>query len=75
MAHKTEEEIITLLDGSPETHSAWVHKRSGRVYHVVGRVIIEATVEVGVIYQDDSQIRWMRPLNDFLEKFEEYRDT
>lgn len=49
--------------------SDYFHYRNHDKYHVVGLGIIEATQEVGVIYQKDA-FTWIRPLSSWLELVE-----
>ena len=49
------------------------HIKSGTIYGVAGIVFIEATMTVAVSYYNpygDADITFIRPLEEFLEKFE-----
>jgi len=72
MAHTSLEELAKrLADAGREVEvgGRYVHyKDSTKEYLVKSLVVIEATEEVGVIYeaQYDTRISFLRPLSDFL---------
>lgn len=75
MTHKSEEELALMLSLCPADNSRWTHKVSGKQYRVHGQIIIEAALVPGVIYgMDYSRILWVRPLAEFMEKFEEVKE-
>lgn len=53
--------------------TAWRHKKSGGMYVVTGVPILEANATPMVMYvghQDGDNLEWLRPVEEFLEKFE-----
>jgi hypothetical protein len=58
----------------------WKHKKSGTVYWIEGITLLEETLEPLVNYvkqaddngrpASENPIRWSRPVDNFLEKFE-----
>ena len=66
---KTKDELLVLLDKCPQIINWYRHKKSGAEVITWGRAIIEATGEPAVIYAHGN-IMWVRPLAEFLAKFE-----
>jgi hypothetical protein len=72
--HLSEQELSAQLEKAHQrvkVGALYAHYRDLKnPYRVVGLGIIEATEEVGVIYQKDvgSKITWVRPLNSWIEK-------
>jgi len=68
--HKTVEELRELLSREP-LGGTWRHKKTGRIYSILQKVIIEATLEPGVVYWCRGEwIPFVRPVTEFLVKFE-----
>lgn len=76
MAHLTQEELrarITDAEAAVERGAHYTHfKDPSHEYLVTGFAIIEATEEVGVLYeaQYDERITFLRPLSSFVEAVE-----
>ena len=76
MAHRTQEELrheLTEAAALVEVGARYTHfKDPIKEYLVVGFVIIEATEEVGVLYeaQYDERITFVRPLQSFIAPVE-----
>lgn len=67
---KTTDELQTALAKAPMS-GVWRHKKTGTVYSILQKVIIEATLEVGVVYWGRGDwVPFVRPLKEFLERFE-----
>lgn len=45
----------------------FVHTRTGGLYHIVNLVIIEATMQTGVVYANMDGICFMRPASEFFD--------
>ncbi len=71
--HLTLEDLGVLLQKAEEqvpTGSVWRHYRDNKgekPYTVTGHVITEADDSVAVLYTNDHQITFSRPLTEFLE--------
>jgi hypothetical protein len=50
----------------------YIHSKSGGEYTILDFVIIEATEEVGVVYQAEygEKLKWLRTLDNFTEAVE-----
>ncbi len=76
MAHRTQEELrreLTEAGALVSVGTRYTHfKDPEHEYLVTGLVIIEATEEVGVLYeaQYDERVTFVRPLNSFIEILE-----
>lgn len=67
---KTTAELRTLLAAEP-LGGAWRHKKTGRIYSILQKCIIESTLEPGVVYWCRGDwIPFVRPVSEFLERFE-----
>lgn len=70
----SEKALLEQMDECPEQREVWVHRKTGRMYEVVGRCIIEAAPEPAVLYQATGaalfKVIWCRPLKEWSEKFE-----
>ncbi len=76
MSHKSGKELKqSLVEAQKRVRlGKCYHHYKGQDYTVMGFVIIEATDEVGVLYQADSagleEISFLRPLEEFLSDVE-----
>ncbi len=78
MSHKTAPELKSLLAEAAELvprGSLWSHyKNPLHLYSIADLVIIEASEEVGVVYEAEYEslkgVRFLRPLSDFLAAVE-----
>jgi hypothetical protein len=56
----------------PEKESFWKHKDTGRIYQVIVVSNLSAT-RAGwvktVVYKDEYQKRWSRPMNEWHERY------
>jgi hypothetical protein len=50
----------------------WRHKASGHVYQVRDVAYLEADLSVVVTYEREGVV-WVRPLDEFLDRFEAYQ--
>jgi hypothetical protein len=67
---KTADELRVLLAAEP-LGGIWRHKKTGRIYSILQKVIIESTLEPGVVYWCSGDlIPFVRPVAEFLERFE-----
>ncbi len=52
----------------PRAGTRWGHLKRGTTYIVRGMCIIEATKDMGVIYQSEADgTTWVRPLSEFMD--------
>ena len=53
--------------------SCWQHKKTGGIYEVVIRAVIEATMTPAVVYKSLHDLRhWVRPESEFIDgRFEQ----
>ena len=73
-SEKLEDARRALREKLPPWGTKWRHRETGDVYHLIGGVLIEATVAPAVAYSPvDGTDVWVRPLDEFLENFEEVR--
>ena len=56
--------------GAPKQGERWRHKGSGGVYSVIGTGYRENDLAHVVVYQNATGVLWVRPLGDFVRKFE-----
>lgn len=70
-AKKTKAELLALLEGCPELTTHWRHRATGKECYVIGKALLEATQTPLVVYVGENNVRWARPLDVFLERFEE----
>jgi hypothetical protein len=76
MAHPTQEELLKLIEQARlkiEVGASYVHyKSAGKAYKVLDFVVIEATDEIGVLYQAEygQNLNFVRPVSSWLEKVE-----
>lgn len=63
---------LELAHKQIEVGAVYAHYRNRTLYKVINLTIIEATQEVGVLYEKESGsfplIPWIRPISSFLEK-------
>jgi hypothetical protein len=77
VGHKPQEELIASLKQAKskiKLNSVYFHyKNPDKHYKVIGFVIIEATDEVGVLYQAQygEDLTFVRPVSAWLEKIEQ----
>lgn len=55
----------------PAEHSLWKHLQSGKVYRFLGVCYRESDGEPMALYCREKEFQWVRPLSEFMEKFEE----
>lgn len=66
----------SLRTSGPPTLSRWRHRRTKNEYMVVAGAVREATLTAEVVYRAvplepvGGTVLWVRPLGDFLERFE-----
>lgn len=66
---KTEEELTAMLTACPVVAGqVFRHHKTGALVSVTGRVLIEETCEVGIIYYHGTLL-WVRPVTEFLKSF------
>lgn len=70
---KTAEELNLLLKDMPPKYSLWKHKKTGNVYLLMSGGLVESSLEPVAIYRirhDLGGVWWVRPMAEFLDKFE-----
>jgi hypothetical protein len=75
MSHKDEENIANKIIAAEKRVAVggrYKHSKTGNEYIVTDLATLESTEEVGVIYQAEygNRLKWIRPINNFLEKIE-----
>lgn len=67
--------VKALSNWEKSTNTQWVHKKSGKRYLFEEIVLNEATVTASAVYSTHTTaiIKWVRPLDGFLERFRPYR--
>lgn len=75
--HKSMEELsrgLNVANRSIPWSSTWRHKKTDGIYVVTSLAYIEATMEIGVMYNPSNShgvhVRFIRPMSEFLLKFE-----
>jgi hypothetical protein len=74
----SEQELAAIIDRgwsslqrSPsDLFPVWRHIKSGADYTIEGLVLRESDLELLVIYRKNNLIKFARPLQEFLERFE-----
>lgn len=70
----SKEQLQSLLNQASiqvEIGSIYAHYRNQALYKVIGIGLLEATQEVGIIYQEhavSNPLTWIRPISSFLEE-------
>lgn len=67
---RSKEELQAIREDSIRTvpHGEWIHKEKGFLVFVCGHAFDEETLVVKIIYIHDT-ILWLRPMDNFLERF------
>jgi hypothetical protein len=52
---------------APPVNSLWVHKKTKVTYLITHYVIIEKTMDLGVVYRSNDGYYWVRPLWEFTD--------
>lgn len=55
--------------GSPHQGELWYHTKSHATYRIIGTGYIEADLKMAVVYVSTTNVLWVRPLSEFMEKF------
>jgi hypothetical protein len=64
----SDEDLRCRLRDCPVPGSTWRHYKTGGLYRVVGRCILEANRQPLVVYQNvESAIEFARPLSEWVE--------
>ncbi len=74
MATAPTRHLLELQARCPQESSLWRHKKSGWLYRVAGSAINEIDCVPLVLYRRaviDHMPTWARPLDEFLQKFEQ----